>query len=74
MFTQGHFSNHWLLFGVTTMALLQMIFTHSTTINHLFGNASLELVEWVLALMGGLIISSVVGAEKWLHHGNGNNN
>lgn|GEM_PF-2698268 len=56
------------------MALLQMIFTHSTTINHLFGNASLELVEWVLALMGGLIISSVVGAEKWLHHGNGNNN
>lgn len=35
----GVFSNHWLLLGVTAMALLQIFFTYSATMNMLFGSA-----------------------------------
>jgi cation-transporting P-type ATPase F len=68
MFKLGIFSNHWLLFGVTAMALLQVFFTYSPLMNHLFGSAPLEFVEWTLILTGGLIIYGVVGTEKWLRN------
>jgi hypothetical protein len=32
------------------------------------------LYQWALVLTVGLIIYSVVGAEKWRHHPSGNNN
>lgn len=62
----GVFSNHWLLLGVTAMALLQIFFTYSATMNTLFGSAPLGMIEWVFVLFSGLVIYSVVGAEKWL--------
>ncbi len=66
MFKLGIFSNRWLLFGVAATALLQVFFTYSSAMNHLFGSAPLEIVEWASILTGGLIIYCVVGAEKWL--------
>jgi magnesium-transporting ATPase (P-type) len=66
MFKLGVFSNHWLLLGVTAMALLQVFFTYSPTMNMLFGSAPLEMIEWAFILSGGLIIYGVVGVEKWL--------
>ncbi len=76
MLELGVFSNHWLLLGVTAMALLQIFFTYSATMNMLFGSAPLGMIEWVFVLFSSLVIYSVVGAEKWLRRrfDNRNNN
>ena len=66
MFSLGVFSNPWLIVGVVTMTLLQLVFTYSSTMNQLFGTAPIGIVEWLFILGGGLIIYSVVGFEKWL--------
>ena len=64
MFKIGFFSNPWLLAGVTTMAVIQVFFTHSPTMNTLFGSAPLSLSQWGMVLLGGLIIYTVVDIEK----------
>ncbi len=74
MLELGVFSNHWLLLGVTAMALLQVFFTYSATMNMLFGSAPLGMIEWVFVLFSGLVIYSVVGAEKWLRRRSDNRN
>jgi len=66
MFRLGVFSNRWLVLGVAAMVLLQILFTYSSTMNQLFGSASLSYIEWVWILAGGMMIYSVVGTEKWL--------
>ncbi|MGI9285985.1 MAG: HAD-IC family P-type ATPase, partial [Pseudomonadales bacterium] len=66
MFTLGVFSNRWLVLGVTAMALLQVFFTYSPTMNRLFGSAPMTMMEWAWVLGGGLSIYAVVGFEKWL--------
>jgi len=66
MFRLGVFSNRWLVLGVATMALLQVLFTYSPTMNQLFGSAPMTRTEWLWVLGGGLTIYAVVGIEKWL--------
>ncbi|MGB5539285.1 MAG: cation-transporting P-type ATPase [Gammaproteobacteria bacterium] len=66
MFRLGIFSNRWLILGVTAMVVLQMSLTYSPIMNRLFGTAPIGITEWVLILTGGLIIYTLVGAEKWL--------
>jgi cation-transporting ATPase F len=66
MFRLGVFSNRWLILGVATMVLLQVLFTYSSAMNTLFGSAPLGYYEWVWILAGSLMIYSVVGTEKWL--------
>lgn len=72
MFRLGVFSNRWLVLGVTLMILLQLLFTYAPPMNRLFGSAPMSLAEWAWVLSGGLAIYMVVGAEKWLRHGAGN--
>ena len=66
MFTLGVFSNRWLIIGVVTMALLQIVFTYTPAMNQLFGSAPMSMTEWAWVLSAGLTIYSVVGLEKWL--------
>jgi magnesium-transporting ATPase (P-type) len=66
MFVLGVFSNRWLVLGVSVMVLLQVLFTYSPAMNHLFGTAPMDMTEWAWVLSGGLAIYMVVGAEKWL--------
>lgn len=66
MFKLGIFSNRWLILGATVMALLQVLFTYSPTMNQLFGSAPMGMIEWAWVLASGLLIYSVVGTEKWL--------
>lgn len=66
MFKIGFFSNPWLLLGVTGMIIAQLFFTHSETMNTLFGSAPLSLQQWMMVLLGGLIIYAVVDIEKRL--------
>ena len=68
MFRLGVFSNHWLVFGVVSMILLQLVFTYSPTMNQVFGSAPMEMIEWVWILSGGLMIYTVVGIEKYLRN------
>lgn len=68
MFTLGVFSNRWLVVGVVAMALLQVLFTYSPAMNHLFGSAPLGIGEWAWILSGGMVIYTVVGTEKWLRY------
>ena len=66
MFRLGVFSNKWLVFGVSGMTLLQVLFTYSPAMNQLFGSAPMGSTEWIWVLSGGLTIYAVVGIEKWL--------
>jgi len=66
MFRLGVFSNQWLILGVATMVLLQVLFTYLPAMNTLFGSAPLGYYEWAWILAGSLMIYSVVGTEKWL--------
>jgi cation-transporting ATPase F len=66
MFKLGIFSNRWLILGAAAMTLLQVFFTYSPTMNLLFGSAPIGIGQWAWVLTGGLVIYSIVGAEKWL--------
>lgn len=66
MFRLGVFSNRWLILGVTGMAMLQVLFTYTPTMNDLFGTTPIGMGEWSLILTGGLLIYLVVGTDKWL--------
>ena len=66
MFKIGFFSNPWLLAGVSTMAFIQILFTHSTTMNALFGSAPLSLLQWGAVVLSGLSIYIIIDIEKRL--------
>jgi len=66
MFHVGVFSNPWVLFGVTGMAALQILFTYWPPMNRLFHSAPIGHDEWLLILTVGLAIYGVVGLEKWM--------
>jgi magnesium-transporting ATPase (P-type) len=60
----GLFSNPWLWAGVGAMALAQIAFTYTETMNWLFHTAPLDAREWLLAAGAGLVISLLTGLEK----------
>jgi len=66
MFSLGIFSNHWLLGGVASMILLQLLFTYLPAMNRAFGSAPIGLQEWGVILAASFITYSVVGFEKWV--------
>jgi potassium/sodium efflux P-type ATPase len=66
MFRLGVFSNRWLVLGVVMMALLQLAFTYTPVMNHLFGTAPMSVTDWAWVIGGGLLIHMTVGTEKWL--------
>ena len=64
MFKIGFFSNPWLLVGVSAMVAIQILFTHSQTMNHLFGSAPLSFTQWGMVLLSSLLIYIFVDIEK----------
>lgn len=66
MFHVGVFSNLWLIFGVSTMTLLQLLFTYWPPMQRLFGSAALGYDEWLLIIGVGFTIYAIVGLEKLL--------
>ena len=65
MFKLGVFSNQWLILGVISMIMLQLLFTYTPAMNTLFGTAPIGFIEWMLVLSGGFLIYAVVGLDKW---------
>jgi Ca2+-transporting ATPase len=66
MFHVGIGSNSWLIGGVGLMICAQLLFTYWSPMNRLFGSAPIENFEWLLILIVGLTIYSVIEIEKKL--------
>jgi len=66
MFELGVFSNPWLLAGVATMTVFQLLFTYAPWMNAAFHTAPVGGVEWALILGWSVAIYFVVKGEKWL--------
>jgi cation-transporting P-type ATPase F len=64
MFKLGIFANGWLIAGVAMMLFFQLLFIYAPFMNTLFSTAPLGLEEWVIVLVSGLIIYTVVEIEK----------
>jgi magnesium-transporting ATPase (P-type) len=60
----GLFSNLWVIFGVASMILLQMLFTYWPPMQSLFGSTAIGWTEWKLILAASLIVYWAVGLEK----------
>jgi Ca2+-transporting ATPase len=57
-------SNHYLLFGVIGMTLLQIAFTYVPFMNIAFQNAPMSMNDWVYVLIVGVAILFIVEIEK----------
>ncbi|WP_192828691.1 cation transporting ATPase C-terminal domain-containing protein, partial [Methylocucumis oryzae] len=66
MFHIGVFSNGWVIFGVCSMTMLQLLFTYWPPMQQLFGSAAIGYDEWLLIIGVGIAIYATVGLEKFL--------
>ncbi|MDP3331492.1 MAG: cation-transporting P-type ATPase [Methylococcaceae bacterium] len=66
MFHIGVFSNLWVIFGVVSMTLLQLMFTYWPPMQALFGTAAIGVDEWLLIIAASVIIYATIGFEKFL--------
>lgn len=66
----GMFTNHWLLWGVGLMVVLQLFYTYLPAMNSTFGSRPIGLVEWMVILTCSFIIYIVIEIEKWLRRRN----
>lgn len=65
MFRIGVFSNMWVALGVTSMILLQVLFTYVPFMNQTLGSAPIELAAWGRIMGIGLAVYLLVEIEKW---------
>lgn len=63
----GIFSNKWVLSGVVSMLLLQIIYTYLPVMNRLFQSAAIDSSSWARIMITGIITYFFVEAEKKLH-------
>ncbi len=66
MFRLGLFSNRWVLGGVAIMLVLQMLFTYLPGMHFLFNSAPIGPGSWARILVASVVVSLVIGAEKWI--------
>jgi len=72
MFYVGVFSNRWLIIGVVSMLLLQVVFTYAPLMNQYLHTAPISAAAWVRIFAAGLAVYAIVGAEKWIRRRLGN--
>lgn len=66
MFHVGLFSNLWVIFGTTSMVILQLLFTYWPPMQDVFGSAAIGWQEWSLILAISFTVYGAVGLEKLL--------
>ena len=64
MFAIGVFSNKWILVGVFTTIMLQLLFTYTPFMNLFFQSAPIGLYSWLRVLAAGLAIYTIIGIHK----------
>ena len=62
----GFFSNRWIILGVSAQALAQLAITYLPVMNTLFGTAPIGMPVWLRVLAIALLVTVVVGIDKWL--------
>jgi cation-transporting ATPase F len=60
----GFFSNLWVFGGVTTMIVLQLLFTYLPAANKIFQSAPIGLLDWLKILLFSLLVFIIVEVEK----------
>jgi magnesium-transporting ATPase (P-type) len=66
MFQLGVFSNPLICVGVTTMAVLQLLFTYNPLMNRFFHSTPIGWDAWWRILLTALATYLIVGCEKWI--------
>ncbi|HWR75014.1 MAG TPA: HAD-IC family P-type ATPase, partial [Bacteroidales bacterium] len=66
VFSLGFFSNPLLFGGAVAMLIFQMMFTYLPAMNFMFHSAPIGFGAWGMIVAVSVIVSFVVGAEKWL--------
>jgi len=69
MFRVGLFSNRWVLGGVSSMVLLQLLFTYLPAMNSAFGSCPIGIKEWGVIIGASTIVYCVIECEKWIRRG-----
>ena len=64
MFELGVFQNRYLLLGVSSMLISQLLFIYAPFMNKLFSTAPIGLSEWGIILFSSVVIYIVVELEK----------
>jgi cation-transporting ATPase F len=62
----GPFSNPWVLAGVVTMTLLQLLYTYLPVMNQLFQSVPLGLAVWGRIVAAAALVFVAIEIEKWL--------
>lgn len=66
MFQIGVFSNRWVVIGIVTMIILQLMFTYIPIMNTWLASAPISIEAWGRILLVGVISYLVVEFEKWI--------
>jgi magnesium-transporting ATPase (P-type) len=66
---QGLFGNRLAVFGAMAMVGLQLFFTYSPWMNHLFHTAPLRAESWLGIIVVALVAFVAVELEKWIRFG-----
>ncbi|MFC1950919.1 cation-translocating P-type ATPase [Chloroflexota bacterium] len=66
IFKLGIFKNKWLLIGITTAVLLQMVVIYAPFMQDAFKTAPLSIEQWGIVLLAGVILFVIEEARKVL--------
>jgi Ca2+-transporting ATPase len=71
VFQLSFFSNPWVLAGVVTMTLMQLLYTYLPVMNRLFQSAPIGPAVWGRTVAAGLVVFVIIEVEKrlWLKKG-----
>ncbi len=63
--SSGFFDNKYAFLAAGVLVLFQLLFTYAPFMNTLFGTTPINGLQWLLVLLGGLLIFFIVEAEKF---------
>ncbi|TAM04737.1 MAG: hypothetical protein EPN70_10770 [Paraburkholderia sp.] len=63
---KAHMGNRYLLIGIGSVIVLQLLFTYAPPLQELFGTAALPASVWPWLLLADVAFFLVVEAEKWV--------
>ncbi|WP_296660484.1 HAD-IC family P-type ATPase [Paraburkholderia sp.] len=63
---KAHMGNRYLLMGIGSVIVLQLLFTYAPPLQELFGTAALPASVWPWLLLADVVFFLVVEAEKWV--------
>ena len=70
LFSIGPLSNLWVIGGAVAMLFIQLIYTYTPFMNHLFESAPISLHSWGIILAAGLCSCLIIEGEKLLRRVN----